>query len=50
MMTATELALVDAWAAGERIRSRSEAIRRLIARGLAVEEQTPRDAGVKKRG
>lgn len=34
MMTATELASVDAWAAGERIRSRSEAIRRLIELGL----------------
>jgi len=34
MMTPSELAAVDEWSFANKIRSRGEAIRRLIARGL----------------
>jgi metal-responsive CopG/Arc/MetJ family transcriptional regulator len=37
MMAASELKAVDDWSFGQRIRSRGEAIRRLIQMGLATE-------------
>jgi hypothetical protein len=43
MMTASELKAVDDWSFSHRIRSRGEAIRRLIALGLKA-------AAVKKSG
>jgi hypothetical protein len=39
MMTATELALIDDWGFGNRIRSRGEAIRRLCFVGLMMDER-----------
>ena len=36
MMAASELKAVDDWSFGQRIRSRGEAIRRLIQKGLAA--------------
>lgn len=39
MMTPAEVKAVDDWSFAQRIRSRGEAIRRLIERGLAAEQQ-----------
>jgi len=41
MMTPSELNAVDDWAFANRIRSRGEAIRRLIEKGLKAEDKVP---------
>lgn len=44
MVTASELAAIDAWLAANRLRGRSEAIRQLIARGLEADDLRDRVA------
>jgi hypothetical protein len=44
MMTASELKAVDDWSFAQRIRSRGEAIRRLIQTGLGAPAQQAPDA------
>ena len=50
MMAASELKAVEDWSFGQRIRSRGEAIRRLIQMGLEAEPAPPpRAAGRRSR-
>jgi len=41
MMTPSDVKTLDDWAFANRIRSRGEAIRRLIERGLAADDKIP---------
>lgn len=44
LLTADDVNAVDDWMFSNRVRTRSEAIRQLIARGLTVPDETPADA------
>lgn len=48
LFTSTELKELDDWSFGQRIRSRGEAIRRLIARGLQAERDDAAQASKPK--
>ena len=48
MMGVAEVAAVDDWMFTHRVRTRSEAIRQLIARGLTVPDDAPEAPNVKR--